>query len=88
MGYKENHDLTKITDQSLNTLVIACVARGVNFEDIKKLAGRKYVVGSQAFRYANAAIYLYTNQSGAIDQERSNIEVSLFDQLERLLVIK
>ena len=86
MGYKENHDLSKITDQSLNALVVACVARGVDFDEIEKLAGTSYVVGRKAFRYANAAIYLYTRQSSADPQERSNIEVTLFNQLDRLLV--
>ena len=58
MVYRANRNLTKMTDASLNVLVIACVARGIDFDEIEKLAGNSYVVGRKSVKFAAAAIDL------------------------------
>lgn len=62
MVYRANRNLTKMTDSYLNTLVIVCVARGINFDRIEDLAGTSYVVGRKAVKYAAAAIDLLTQK--------------------------
>jgi len=85
MVYRANRNLTKMTDLSLNTLVIVCVARGIDFDEIEKLAGTSYVVGRKAVKYAAAALDLFA-QKLVVNHEMPDIEVLLFKQIHRLLV--
>lgn len=62
MVYRANRNLTKMTDSYLNALVIVCVARGIDFDEVEKLAENSYVIGRKAVKYAAAAIDLLTQK--------------------------